>query len=63
LKTARAVALLAGRTYVVPDDVKKMAHSAMRHRLLLLPEVEVEGKTPDDIIDDLLATVPVPKDE
>lgn len=63
LKTARAVALLAGRTYVVPDDVKKMAHSAMRHRLLLLPEVEVEGKTPDDIIDDLLTTVPVPKDE
>ncbi len=63
LKTARALALLSGRDYVIPDDVKKMAHSAMRHRLLLLPEVEVEGKTPDDIIDDLLASVPVPKDE
>lgn len=63
LKTARALALLSGRDYVLPDDVKQMAVSAMRHRLLLLPEIEVEGRTTDDLIADILASVPVPKDD
>lgn len=63
LKTSRALALLSGRDYVLPDDVKQMAVSAMRHRLLLLPEIEVEGRTTDDLIAEILASVPVPKDD
>lgn len=63
LKTARAVAMLAGRDFVLPDDVKLMAFPALRHRLLLLPETEVEGKTADDLIHDILQTVPVPRDQ
>jgi MoxR-like ATPase len=63
LKTSRALALLSGRDYVLPDDVKQMALSAMRHRLLLLPEIEVEGRTTDDLITEILGSVPVPKDD
>lgn len=63
LKTARALALLSGRDFVLPDDVKEMAVSAMRHRILLLPEIEVEGRTADDLIQEILASVPVPKDD
>lgn len=63
LKTARALALLSGRDYVLPDDVKEMAVSAMRHRILLLPEIEVEGRTTDDLITEIIASVPVPKDD
>jgi MoxR-like ATPase len=58
---ARAHAVIAGRRYVTPDDVKAMALPALRHRLLLLPEVEVEGRTPDDCLRELLANVEVPR--
>lgn len=63
LKTARALALLSGRDYVLPDDIKQMALPAMRHRLLLLPEVEVEGRTTDDLIQEIVSSVPVPRDD
>jgi MoxR-like ATPase len=61
LGTSRAVAWLAGRDYVTPDDVKAVARPTLRHRLQLRPEAELEGTTPDRVLEGVLATVPVPR--
>jgi MoxR-like ATPase len=58
---AKARALVAGREYVTPDDVKTTAPPVLRHRILLVPEAEVEGKTTDDCINDILLTIEVPR--
>jgi len=47
LKAARAAALLEDRDYVIPDDVKRLAPAALRHRVAVAPELELEGVTPD----------------
>lgn len=57
---ARANAFLAGRGYVLPQDVKDVAHTVLRHRVILSYEAEAEELTSDDIIDRLLEHVPVP---
>lgn len=59
---ARANALLRGRAYATPQDVKEVAHDVLRHRLLLTYEAEAENLTPDAdaVIDRLLSEVPVP---
>ena len=59
-QAARANALLRGRTYATPQDVKETAHDVLRHRLLLTYEAEAEELTPDAVIDRLLAEIPVP---
>ncbi|QSG15820.1 AAA family ATPase [Halapricum desulfuricans] len=59
-ETARANAVLAGRTYVVPDDVKRVAGPTLRHRLVLTSEASVRGVAPDDVLADVLEEVPVP---
>jgi MoxR-like ATPase len=61
LATSRAVAWLSGRDYVTPDDVKTVARPTLRHRLQLRPEAELEGATPDRVLEGVLASVPVPK--
>jgi MoxR-like ATPase len=61
LATARSWAWLSGRNYVTPDDVKAMARSTLRHRIALRPEAELEGATPDGVLDGILAAVPVPR--
>ncbi|KUI10928.1 AAA family ATPase [Mycolicibacterium acapulense] len=61
LATARSWAWLSGRNYVTPDDVKAMARSTLRHRIQLRPEAELEGVTPDGVLDGTLAAVPVPR--
>ncbi|GAB2974785.1 MoxR family ATPase [Amycolatopsis acidiphila] len=61
LAATRAWAWLAGRDYATPDDVKSLARPALRHRLDLRPEAELEGATPDGVLDRVLATVPVPR--
>jgi len=61
LATARSWAWLSGRNYVTPDDVKAMARPTFRHRLALRPEAELEGATPDGVLDGILASVPVPR--
>ncbi len=61
LATAKAWAWLANRTYCTPDDVKALARPALRHRIALRPEAELEGVTPDSVLDSVLATVPVPR--
>ncbi len=61
LQTARVLAALRGRSYLIPDDVKEMAAATLRHRMVLRPEADIEGLTPDDIIARALAAVPVPR--
>ncbi len=57
---ARAQAFLAGRGYVVPQDIKDLAHDILRHRILLTYEAEAEGVTSEEIIDEILGHVLVP---
>ncbi len=61
LHASKAWAWLAGKPFVTPDEVKAVAKAALRHRLQLRPEVELEGGTADGILDGVLATVPVPR--
>lgn len=60
LKTARACALLEGREYVIPDDVKRLAPAALRHRVAVAPELELEGVRPDDALRSILESVEAP---
>jgi MoxR-like ATPase len=61
LAAGRAWAWLSGRDYITPDDVKALARPALRHRVALRPEAELEGVTSDAVIDGVLTTVPVPR--
>jgi MoxR-like ATPase len=61
LVASRAHALLAGRGYVTPDDVKSMSGRCLRHRVLLRAEVEIEGVGADSVLRDVLDSVPVPR--
>ncbi|HEX4979003.1 MAG TPA: MoxR family ATPase [Acidimicrobiales bacterium] len=61
LHAAKAWAWLSGRPFVTPDDVKAIAKPALRHRVMLRPEAELEGATADAVLDGLLATVAVPR--
>jgi MoxR-like ATPase len=61
LLTSKTYAAMQGRGYVSPDDVKFLVRPVYRHRILLKPEAEVEGLTPDTAIDRLLARVEVPR--
>jgi MoxR-like ATPase len=60
-RAARAAAVLEGRDFVIPDDVKGVTPSVLRHRINLAPELEVEGRSPDDVLGALLARVRVPE--
>jgi MoxR-like ATPase len=60
LKTARAAALLDGRDYVIPDDVKALAPAVLRHRINVAPELELEGVTPDAALKAILDKTEVP---
>jgi MoxR-like ATPase len=60
VRAARAKALLAGREFVLPDDVKTLAPDVLRHRIAVSYEAEAEGLTSEAIIERILAGVPVP---
>jgi MoxR-like ATPase len=60
VKVAKAQALLSGRSYVSPHDVKTIAHDVLRHRVLVSYEAEAQGKTTDHVIAQILENVPVP---
>ena len=60
MRTARALAFLDKRDYVIPDDVKKLALSVLRHRIILQPRSIVRGLTAKDIVSHILKKVPVP---
>ncbi len=61
VRASRAYALLQGRDFVTPDDVKFVALPALRHRILLSPEVELEGQRVDDVLAAILSTVDAPR--
>jgi MoxR-like ATPase len=61
LAAAKAAARLAGRDFVIPDDVVAVAPAVLRHRLQLRPEAELERYTADDAVATVLSTVPVPR--
>jgi len=58
-RCARALAFLRGRDHLLPEDIHNVIHDVLRHRLILSFEAEVEGVTPDNIIDRLLKVVPI----
>jgi len=58
---ARALAALRGRSYVTPDDVKELVGPALRHRIVLKPDAEIEGLTADDVLGRIVAGVEVPR--
>jgi MoxR-like ATPase len=60
LRGARAIAALEGRQYVVPDDVQEVVLPAFRHRVMLTPEAEVEGRGADELLAELIRSVEVP---
>ncbi|MCG8418418.1 MAG: MoxR family ATPase [Proteobacteria bacterium] len=60
VKVAKAHALLAGRDYISPHDIKSIAHDVLRHRVLISYEAEAENKTSDAIIETILENVEVP---
>jgi len=61
LHTSKAWTLLSGRDFVTPDEVQAMVLPTWRHRLVLRPEVELEGATPDTVLRGLLRATPVPR--
>jgi MoxR-like ATPase len=61
LKMAQASALLDGRSYVVPDDVKALAPAVLRHRVAVAPELELEGVTPDAALKGIIEKIEAPK--
>jgi len=63
LKLARTKAALGGRDYVLPDDVKAVAVAALAHRLVLRPELWVQKVSAEDVVRDVLDSVPTPKAE
>ncbi len=61
MKTAKAAAALAGRDFVVPDDIQYVAYPVLNHRIILAPEREMEGLTPENVIEDIVKRIDVPR--
>jgi len=61
LLSGRAYAAIAGRDFVIPDDIKTMAGPVLEHRIVLRPEFEIEGHTVPEVIQDILKEVAVPR--
>ena len=59
-RTARALALIQDRDYVIPDDIKMLAPSVIAHRIMLSPSARMRGVQSTDVVEDLLTNVPVP---
>jgi MoxR-like ATPase len=57
---AQAWAGIAGRDYVLPDDVKHMSPHVLTHRLMISPQAQLRGRTPEELVADIVASVPVP---
>ena len=60
LKASQATALLFGRDYVLPDDIRRMAEPVLTHRLMLKPEARMKGARPEQIVWELVSQIPVP---
>jgi len=58
---SKAIAAVDGRDYIIPDDVKQAAPPVLRHRIVLKPEADLEGITPDQVLQDVMRAVEVPR--
>jgi len=61
VRGARAAALLDGRSFVTPDDVRRVALPALRHRVALAPDAVLEGRDVNSVLEAMIATVPAPR--
>ena len=61
LLCSKAFAAIRGRTFVTPDDVKEIAKPVLRHRIVLRSEAEIEGTSPDQVLDEVIAGIDVPR--
>jgi MoxR-like ATPase len=61
LLCSKALAAIRGRTFVTPDDVKEVAKPVLRHRIVLRSEAEIEGTSPDQVLDEVIAGIEVPR--
>ncbi len=61
LRTSQCMAALEGREFITPDDIKRMALPVLRHRVILRPEAELEGLTPDRVLSTIMEGIPVPR--
>jgi len=61
VRAARAQAVLSGRDFVTPDDIRDIAMPALRHRIALAPELQIEGQDADQVLQALLARVDAPR--
>ena len=58
---SKAIAAIDGRDYLIPDDVKAAAGPVLRHRLIVKPEADLEGMTPDQILQEVIRATEVPR--
>ncbi len=58
---AKALAAMRGRDFITPEDVQEIAYPVLRHRIILTPEQEMEGRRPDDVIKTILTRIEVPR--
>lgn len=61
LQSAKAYAVISGRDYVIPEDIKAVAYPVLRHRITLRPELTIEGIKEDKVIDNILMQIKVPR--
>ncbi len=61
LRTSQCLAAMSGRDFITPDDIKQMALPVLRHRIILRPEAEMDGLTPDRVLSQILEGIPVPR--
>ncbi|MBC7223584.1 MAG: MoxR family ATPase [Anaerolineae bacterium] len=62
-RTAQALAALRGRTYVLPDDVKALVPHVLTHRILISPQTRLRGRTPQEVVQEIVEQVPVPVED
>lgn len=62
-QAAQAWAAIADREFVIPDDVKAVAPSVLTHRLMISPQAQLRGRTPEELVADIVASVPVPVED
>ncbi len=61
MRTSKAIAAMNGRDFVTPDDIKTVAYPVLNHRIILMPEREMEGITAKDVINDIVKKIEVPR--
>jgi MoxR-like ATPase len=62
-KAAQALALIRGRDYVIPDDVKELAPPVLTHRIIVSPQTRLRGRTPEEVVVETIDSVPTPVDK